>query len=105
MSTADSKTRILIHGVSGRMGQGLLRLASGHAGLDVVAGTTGLDSTQRDALERASSSIAVLWEANFSLGVAVLNELVERAAKALPGWDCGIVDSHNVHTKDAPSAT
>ncbi|HEY5614280.1 MAG TPA: 4-hydroxy-tetrahydrodipicolinate reductase [Lysobacter sp.] len=162
MSTADSKTRILIHGVSGRMGQALLRLASGHTDLDVVAavtrgqpaqrivegvphfasrelhgvpkfdvaidfslpdgfdailalcvergaalvsGTTGLESTQRDALERASSSIAVLWEANFSLGVAVLNELVERAAKALPGWDCDIVESHHVHKKDAPSGT
>ena len=47
----------------------------------------------------------MLWAANFSLGVAVLSELVERAAAALPGWDCDIVESHHVHKKDAPSGT
>jgi 4-hydroxy-tetrahydrodipicolinate reductase len=47
----------------------------------------------------------VLWAANFSLGVAVLNELVERAATALAGWDCDIVESHHVHKKDSPSGT
>ena len=38
-------------------------------------------------------------------GVAVLAELVERAAASLPGWDCDIVESHHVHKKDAPSGT
>ena len=47
----------------------------------------------------------MLWAANFSLGVAVLSELVERAAAALGGWDCDIVESHHVHKKDAPSGT
>jgi 4-hydroxy-tetrahydrodipicolinate reductase len=37
--------------------------------------------------------------------VAVLAELVERAAAALPGWDVDIVESHHVHKKDAPSGT
>lgn len=71
----------------------------------LVSGTTGLDDTQRDALQRASQRIAVLSAANFSLGVAVLSELVERAAAALPGWDCDIVETHHVHKKDAPSGT
>ena len=35
----------------------------------------------------------------------MLDELVERAARALPGWDCDIVESHHVHKKDAPSGT
>ena len=47
----------------------------------------------------------MLWSANFSLGVAVLSDLVERAARALPGWDLDIVESHHVHKKDAPSGT
>jgi len=47
----------------------------------------------------------VLWAANFSLGVAVLGDLVQRAAAALHGWDCDIVESHHVHKKDAPSGT
>lgn len=70
-----------------------------------VSGTTGLSDAQRAALDAAAGSIPVLWAANFSLGVAILNELVERAAAALPGWDCDIVESHHVHKKDAPSGT
>ena len=45
------------------------------------------------------------WASNFSLGVAVLHELVERAARALPGWDCDIVESHHTRKLDAPSGT
>ncbi|QDH69993.1 4-hydroxy-tetrahydrodipicolinate reductase [Marilutibacter alkalisoli] len=74
-------------------------------GRALVSGTTGLDEAQRKALDEAARRIPVLWASNFSLGVAVLNELVERAAAALPGWDCDIVESHHVHKKDAPSGT
>ena len=70
-----------------------------------VSGTTGLSLAQLKALEAASRQIPVLWSANFSLGVAVLSDLVERAARALPGWDLDIVESHHVHKKDAPSGT
>lgn len=74
-------------------------------GRALVSGTTGLDAAQRDALQAAATGIALLWASNFSVGVAVLAELVERAARALPGWDCDIVESHHVHKKDAPSGT
>jgi len=74
-------------------------------GAALVSGTTGLDEAQRAALAVAAGKIAVLSAANFSLGVAVLSELVERAAAALPGWDCDIIESHHVHKKDAPSGT
>jgi 4-hydroxy-tetrahydrodipicolinate reductase len=70
-----------------------------------VSGTTGLSLGQLKTLESASRQIPVLWSANFSLGVAVLSDLVERAARALPGWDLDIVESHHVHKKDAPSGT
>ncbi|SEL05349.1 dihydrodipicolinate reductase [Pseudoxanthomonas sp. GM95] len=71
----------------------------------LVSGTTGLSEAQRSALQAASEGIAVVWASNFSLGVAVLAELVERAAAALQGWDCDIVESHHVHKQDAPSGT
>ncbi len=162
MHTPSSRPRVLIHGISGRMGQALRRLAVERDDLEIVAavsrsqpaqrvvdgvphfavaelqgvpafdvaidfslphgfdtilalciargaglvsGTTGIEPPQREALEAASSRIPVLWSANFSLGVAVLSELVERAAAALPGWSCDIVESHHVHKKDAPSGT
>ena len=47
----------------------------------------------------------MLWASNFSLGVAVLVDLVERAARALPGWDCDIVEQHHTRKVDAPSGT
>lgn len=74
-------------------------------GAALVSGTTGLSDDQREAMAAAAASIPVLWAANFSLGVAVLEELVERAAGALADWDCDIVETHHVHKKDAPSGT
>jgi len=74
-------------------------------GAGFISGTTGLSDLQRAALEAASARIPQLWAANFSLGVAVLDELVERAAAALPGWDCDIVESHHTRKLDAPSGT
>jgi 4-hydroxy-tetrahydrodipicolinate reductase len=71
----------------------------------LVSGTTGLTKDQHAALAAAAATIPVLWASNFSLGVAVLHELVERAARALPGWDCDIVESHHARKQDAPSGT
>jgi 4-hydroxy-tetrahydrodipicolinate reductase len=74
-------------------------------GVALVTGTTGLDDAQRSALQAAGTRIPVLWASNFSLGVAVLADLVERAARALPGWDCDIVEAHHAGKQDAPSGT
>lgn len=74
-------------------------------GAALVSGTTGLSPDQRAAIERAATGIAVAWSSNYSLGVAVLHELVERAAAALQGWDCDIVEAHHTRKLDAPSGT
>lgn len=71
----------------------------------LVSGTTGLGQAQLDALDAAAGTIPVAWASNFSLGVAVLADLVERAARALPGWDCDIVEVHHAGKLDAPSGT
>lgn len=70
-----------------------------------VSGTTGLAAQQRAMVQTASARIPVLWAANFSLGVAVLEDMVERAAAALHAWDCDIVESHHTRKLDAPSGT
>lgn len=74
-------------------------------GTALVSGTTGLDDGQRAALDAAAQRVPVLWASNFSLGVAVLHDLVERAARALPDWDCDIVEAHHARKQDAPSGT
>ena len=70
-----------------------------------VSGTTGLSSQQQAALHDAATSIPVLWCANFSIGVAVLDRLVREAARALADWDCAITEAHHRQKKDAPSGT
>ncbi|MGI8559952.1 MAG: 4-hydroxy-tetrahydrodipicolinate reductase [Luteimonas sp.] len=74
-------------------------------GSGFLSGTTGLAGGQREAMAAASRRIPLLWAANFSLGVAVLEDLVERAAASLPGWDCDIVEAHHANKQDAPSGT
>ena len=70
-----------------------------------VSGTTGLSQQQHAALREAAGTIPVLWSANFSIGVAVLDRLVREAARALADWDCQIGEAHHRHKKDAPSGT
>ena len=74
-------------------------------GCAFVSGSTGLSPAQFAALDRAAASIPVLWSANFSLGVALLSRLVAAAARALPDWDCEIVEAHHERKRDAPSGT
>lgn len=74
-------------------------------GKPLVSGTTGLSDAQQAALDAAAIRIPLAWASNFSLGVAVLHDLVERAACALPGWDCDIVEAHHTRKLDAPSGT
>lgn len=74
-------------------------------GAALVSGTTGLERPQREAFDAASAVIPLVWASNFSLGVAVLQDLVVRAAAMLPGWDCDIVESHHTRKLDAPSGT
>jgi 4-hydroxy-tetrahydrodipicolinate reductase len=74
--------------------------------MPILVGTTGLDETADARLAEAAQRIAVLRAANTSLGIAVLAELVERAAKALgPDWDIQIAETHHRKKVDAPSGT
>ena len=71
----------------------------------LVSGTTGLSPEQRASLTHAAARIPLAWASNYSLGVAVLHDLVERAAATLQGWDCDIVEVHHTRKLDAPSGT
>ena len=76
------------------------------ANVPILIGTTGLDDLAKQRLESAAKEVAVLPAANTSLGVALLAELVDRAAKALgPDWDIQISETHHRNKVDAPSGT
>ncbi|CAN5127146.1 4-hydroxy-tetrahydrodipicolinate reductase [soil metagenome] len=74
-------------------------------GRPLVCGTTGIGAAERAALQTAAATIPVLWASNFSLGVVVLEDLVERASRALAGWEIRMSETHHVNKKDAPSGT
>ena len=77
------------------------------ADIPILVGTTGLDELAEQRLTKAAAHIAVLRAANTSLGVALLADLVERAAKVLgqEAWDIEIVEAHHNKKADAPSGT
>ena len=71
----------------------------------LVIGTTGLDEHQFNLLKEAATLMPILYSTNMSLGVAVLNRLVELASKSLNDFDIEIVEQHHRYKKDAPSGT
>lgn len=76
------------------------------AGIPILIGTTGLDDFASRRIATAAEEIAVLQASNTSLGVALLADLVERAAGALgPDWDIEIVEMHHRQKADSPSGT
>ena len=76
------------------------------ANIPILVGTTGLDDFAEQRIAQAAETVAVLRAANTSLGVALLSDLVERAAKVLGSdWDIEIVEAHHRDKADAPSGT
>lgn len=74
--------------------------------IPLVIGTTGLPSEADSAITEAARAIPVLRSANTSIGVNLLADLVERAAKVLgAGWDIEIAEAHHRRKADAPSGT
>lgn len=72
----------------------------------VVLGTTGLSEAEKTCVTAAAKKIAVVWAPNFSLGVNLLFDLVQRAAAILgPEYDAEVVEMHHRMKKDAPSGT
>ncbi|MDO9282345.1 MAG: 4-hydroxy-tetrahydrodipicolinate reductase [Methylotenera sp.] len=72
----------------------------------MIIGTTGFSAEQKVAIEAASRNIAIVFAPNMSVGVTLLINLVEQAAKVLSdGYDIEVVEMHHRHKVDAPSGT
>ncbi len=71
-----------------------------------VIGTTGLDSDQQAAVARAAQKAPIVMASNMSLGVNLLEQVIEQVARILDtDWDIEIVEMHHRHKVDAPSGT
>lgn len=75
--------------------------------IPVVLCTTGLSQEQNQAVGEASKKVAVLKSANMSLGINMLLDLLQKAARILApaGFDMEIVEKHHNQKLDAPSGT
>lgn len=72
----------------------------------LVIGTTGFSVEEKLAIETASQNIPIVFAPNMSVGVTLLINLVEQAAKVLnEGYDIEVVEMHHRHKVDAPSGT
>jgi 4-hydroxy-tetrahydrodipicolinate reductase len=75
-------------------------------GKPLVCGVSGLGEAEVEALERAAAGVAVVYDRNMSQGIAVLQELVAKAARFLDDeFAIEIHETHHIHKKDAPSGT
>ncbi len=75
-------------------------------GIPYVIGTTGVTTDEQSVVDKASGLIPVVQSGNYSLGVNILLELVEKTAALLDEeYDIEISEMHHRHKKDAPSGT
>lgn len=74
--------------------------------LKMVIGTTGFSAEQKQVIQDASRDIAIVFAPNMSVGVTVVLNLLQQAAKVLnEGYDIEIIEAHHRHKVDAPSGT
>ncbi len=75
-------------------------------GTILIAGTTGMGFADEATLPEAAKRAAIVYSANFSVGVNVLLRLVELTASVLDeDFDIEIAEMHHREKVDAPSGT
>ena len=75
-------------------------------GVRAVIGTTGFDAAGKQAIEEAAHVVPLVMAPNFSVGINLLLQLLDTAARALgDGYDVEVIEAHHRHKVDAPSGT
>jgi 4-hydroxy-tetrahydrodipicolinate reductase len=72
-----------------------------------VIGTTGLGDDELSEVRKAASTVPVVMAGNMSLGINLLCNLVQEAARALyaKGYDIEVIERHHNQKADSPSGT
>lgn len=82
-----------------------VQIAAEHA-VPIVIGTTGLNEAEEALITAASKKVAIIHAPNMSVGVNVLFNLVEKAARAFGmNMRIDLEETHHIHKKDSPSGT
>lgn len=105
LSTVIEDCDVIIDFSTKEMGVKVLELAVKHK-KGVVCGTTGFNEEEMRRFRDAGSEIPVLYAANTSKLVNVMNKLLEIAARVIgEEADIEILEMHDRWKKDAPSGT
>lgn len=71
-----------------------------------ICGTTGFDKTQTAKIHELGKLVPVVYQSNFSLGIAVLKEVLELITPMLENdFDIEVIEKHHNQKQDAPSGT
>ncbi len=73
--------------------------------LPLVLATTGQTEEEKEAIRAAAGKIPIFLAANYSLGIAALTDLVQRALALYPDAEVEIIEQHHDRKLDAPSGT
>lgn len=74
--------------------------------LPLILGTTGHTAAQQEIVRATAAEVAIVFAANFSLGVNVLFALARKTAALLgEKFEVEIVEAHHRTKKDSPSGT
>ena len=85
--------------------EGILSYAVSHHTPAVIA-TTGLNEQQVASIHEAAKEVPVFFSANMSIGISLLTELAQKAARVLgDSFDIEIIEKHHNQKIDAPSGT
>ncbi len=72
----------------------------------LVIGTTGLSKNQREDIINASKKVPIVFSPNMSIGVTLLNIVVEKMAELLDSsFDIEVVEMRHRNKLEAPSGT
>ena len=72
----------------------------------LIVGTTGISPEQRAEMETAiHGHVPAVISTNFSIGVAIFQQLVRESARLLKDYDIEVIEAHHRNKKDAPSGT
>ena len=74
-------------------------------GLPLVLATTGQTEDEKQRIYQGAKKVPLFLAANYSLGIAVLSDLVRRTAALYPDAEIEIVEQHHDRKIDAPSGT
>ncbi len=82
-----------------------LEICQAH-GKSMVIGTTGLNDSEKQRLEKAAEEIGIVFAPNMSIGVNLCLKLLDMAARVLgDDVDIEVIEAHHRFKEDAPSGT